>query len=89
MFTSATELEFWVKTPLEKAAIKEMSASQVLQEQCWERMHGAVRCALEKCVIALDEYLSGIGAAYLNKRCSLSVRFRLEQNNQSDAAYES
>ena len=29
VFTSATELEFWVKTPLEEAAIKEMSASQV------------------------------------------------------------
>ena len=55
-FTSATELEFWVKTPLEEAAIKEMSASQVLQEQYWERTHGAVRCALEKCVVALDEY---------------------------------
>ena len=55
-FTSATELEFWVKTPLEEAAIEEMSASQVLQEQYWERTHGAVRCALEKCVVALDEY---------------------------------
>ena len=32
-FTSATELEFWVKTPLEEAAIEEMSASQVMQEQ--------------------------------------------------------
>ncbi|MBR7025912.1 MAG: glutamine synthetase [Selenomonadaceae bacterium] len=56
VFTSATELEFWVKTPLEEAAIKEMSASQVLQEQYWERTHGAVRCALEKCLVALDEY---------------------------------
>ena len=55
-FTSATELEFWVKTPLEDAAIEEMSASQVLQEQYWERTHGAVRCALEKCVVALDDY---------------------------------
>ncbi|MBR5913519.1 MAG: glutamine synthetase [Selenomonadaceae bacterium] len=55
-FTSATELEFWVKTPLEEAAIKEMSASQVLQEQYWERTHGAVRCALEKCVVELDKY---------------------------------
>lgn len=60
LFTSATELEFWVKTPLEEAAIKEMSASQVLQEQYWERTHGAVRCALEKCVIALDEYGLGV-----------------------------
>ncbi len=55
-FTSATELEFWVKTPLEEAAIEEMSASQVMQEQYWERTHGAVRCALEKCVIELDKY---------------------------------
>ena len=60
VFTSATELEFWVKTPLEEAAIKEMSASQVLQEQYWERTHGAVRCALEKCVITLDEYGLGV-----------------------------
>ena len=55
-FTSATELEFWVKTPLEEAAIEEMSASQVMQEQYWERTHGAVRCALEKCIIELDKY---------------------------------
>ena len=55
-FTSATELEFWVKTPLEEAAIEEMSASQVMQEQYWERTHGAVRCALEKCVVELDRY---------------------------------
>ncbi|MBR1646539.1 MAG: glutamine synthetase [Selenomonadaceae bacterium] len=60
VFTSATELEFWVKTPLEEAAIKEMSASQVLQEQYWERTHGAVRSALEKCVVALDEYGFGV-----------------------------
>ena len=56
VFTSATELEFWVKTPLEEAAIEEMSASQVMQEQYWERTHGAVRSALEKCVVELDKY---------------------------------
>ena len=59
-FTSATELEFWVKTPLEEAAIEEMSASQVMQEQYWERTHGAVRCALEKCVVELDKYGLGV-----------------------------
>jgi len=59
-FTSATELEFWVKTPLEEAAIEEMSASQVMQEQYWERTHGAVRCALEKCVLELDKYGFGV-----------------------------
>ena len=55
-FTSATELEFWVKTPLEEAAVEEMSASQVMQEQYWERTHGAVRCALEQSLIELDRY---------------------------------
>lgn len=55
-FTSATELEFWVKTPLEEANIEEMSASQVMQEQYWERTHGAVRTALEKCIMVLDSY---------------------------------
>lgn len=55
-FTSATELEFWVKTPLDEESIEEMSASQVLQEQYWERTHGAVRTALERCVLELDNY---------------------------------
>lgn len=59
-FTSATELEFWVKTPLEEADIAEMSASQVMQEQYWQRTRGAVRTALEQAVIMLDEY--GLGA---------------------------
>ncbi len=56
LFTSATELEFWVKTPLEESNIEEMSASQVMQEQYWQRTHGAVRTALEQAVILLDRY---------------------------------
>ena len=56
VFTSATELEFWVKTPLEEAAIEEMTASQVMQEQYWERTHGAVRCALEQSLLELDKF---------------------------------
>ena len=55
-FTSATELEFWVKTPLEEAAIEEMSASQVMQEQYWERHHGAVRTAMETCLLEIEKY---------------------------------
>ena len=55
-FTSATELEFWVKTPLEEADIAEMSASQVMQEQYWQRTRGAVRTALEQSVILADKY---------------------------------
>lgn len=56
VFTSATELEFWVKTPLEEADIAEMSASQVMQEQYWQRTRGAVRTALEQSVTMLDDY---------------------------------
>lgn len=59
LFTSATELEFWVKTPLGEADIMEMSASQVMQEQYWQRTRGAVRTALEQCVLTLDAY--GLG----------------------------
>lgn len=55
-FTSATELEFWVKTPLEESNIEEMSASQVMQEQYWQRTHGIVRTALEEAVMLLDRY---------------------------------
>ena len=55
-FTSATELEFWVKTPLEEADIAEMSASQVMQEQYWQRTRGAVRSALEQAVLLVDKY---------------------------------
>ena len=56
VFTSATELEFWVKTPLGQAEIAEMSASQVMQEQYWQRTRGAVRTALEQCMLALEAY---------------------------------
>ncbi|MEG6586531.1 glutamine synthetase [Dendrosporobacter sp. 1207_IL3150] len=56
IFTSATELEFWVKTPLDEAEIAEMSASQVLQEQYWQRTRGAVRTAMEQAIIMLDNY---------------------------------
>lgn len=56
IFTSATELEFWVKTPLEEASVEEMSASQVMQKQYWERTHGAVRCELEQSIIEPDKY---------------------------------
>ncbi|MDS1030883.1 glutamine synthetase [Bacillota bacterium LX-D] len=54
--TSATELEFWVKTPDDKADIDELSASQVMQEQYWKRTKGQVRTALEKSLIFLDKY---------------------------------
>ncbi|MCY6484971.1 glutamine synthetase [Clostridium aestuarii] len=54
--TSATELEFWVKTPQEKAHTEELSTSQVLQEQYWTRTKGCVRTALEELMVLMDKY---------------------------------
>jgi len=54
--TSATELEFWVKTPNDKADIEELSTSQVLKEQYWSKTKGSVRTALEQCLILMGEY---------------------------------
>ncbi len=56
IFTSATELEFWVKTPADMAPVEELSASQVMQEQYWQRTRGEVRTALEQSLIMLQNY---------------------------------
>ena len=47
VFTTATELEFWVRTPSEKETVQDLSVSQRLQEQYWQRMRGNVRTAME------------------------------------------
>lgn len=54
--TSATELEFWVKTPNDKAQVEELSTSQVLQEQYWTRTKGVVRTSLEESLLLMDAY---------------------------------
>ncbi|WML36347.1 glutamine synthetase [Clostridium sp. OS1-26] len=54
--TCATELEFWVKTPNDKAHVEELSTSQVLQEQYWTRTKGAVRTSLEQSLLMMDAY---------------------------------
>jgi len=54
--TTATELEFWVKTPGDKAVLEELSVSQALQEQYWKRTKGAVRTALERSLMILEKY---------------------------------
>ncbi len=56
IFTSGTELEFWVKTPVEKAEVAELSTSQTMQEQYWQRTRGSVRTALEQTIVMLDNY---------------------------------
>ncbi|MCI8608306.1 MAG: glutamine synthetase [Firmicutes bacterium] len=58
--TSATELEFWVKTPEDKADREELSTSQELKEQYWKRTHGPVRTALEKTLEIIDCYGVGV-----------------------------
>lgn len=54
--TTATELEFWVKTPNDLAEIEELSTSEVLKEQYWKRTKGCVRTALEESLILMDKY---------------------------------
>lgn len=54
--TAATELEFWVKTPGDRADIDQLTVSQVLQEQYWKRTKGDVRTALEKSLMLLERY---------------------------------
>ncbi|WP_029451588.1 glutamine synthetase [Clostridium algidicarnis] len=54
--TSATELEFWVKTPNDEAELEELSTSQVLHEQYWTRTKGSVRTALEQSLMLMDSY---------------------------------
>lgn len=56
IFTVGTELEFWVKTPDEKAEVEELSATQVMQENYWARTRGQARTALEQALIALSQY---------------------------------
>lgn len=56
VITSATELEFWVKTPQNKRDIEELSASQELKEQYWSRTRGTVRTALEETLIKMEKF---------------------------------
>ncbi|MEG2200263.1 MAG: glutamine synthetase, partial [Anaerovorax sp.] len=54
--TCATELEFWVKTPDDKADREQLTTAQILKEQYWKRTIGPVRTALEKSLMILDRY---------------------------------
>ena len=55
-FTTATELEFWVKTPNSVPKIDELSASETMHEQYWNKIEGSVRTALEHALIKMEEY---------------------------------
>ena len=52
---SATELEFWVRTPGADVATEKLAVSQVLQESYWKRTKGPVRSALEDALILLEK----------------------------------
>lgn len=54
VLTSATELEFWVKTPDHRSDIEKLNASQELKEHYWKRTVGQVRTAMENSLEALD-----------------------------------
>jgi len=56
VLTTATELEFWVKTPGKQADIEKLSTSQVLKEQYWKRTIGPVKTALEESLLKLNKY---------------------------------
>ena len=67
IFTTATELEFWVKTPAEDAPIEALSSSQMMQEQYWQRTRGNVRTALEQSLEMLSLY--GLEPEMGHKEC--------------------
>ena len=60
ILTGATELEFWVRSPEDRADREQLSTSQELKEQYWQRTRGSVRTALEEALIVLDRYGFGI-----------------------------
>lgn len=52
--TAATELEFWVNTPEDKADLEALHVSQSLKEQYWKRTRGIIRTCLENSLIILQ-----------------------------------
>ena len=60
LLTNATELEFWVKTPDDRANSDQLSIAQELKEQYWQRVTGPVGTAMEQTLEILDHYGFGI-----------------------------
>ncbi len=85
IFTTATELEFWVKTPDDKADVEQLSTSQVLKEQYWKRTIGPVRTALERSLLFLDAY--GLEAEMGHKEVG-GVKAKLKGNGDFDHIME-
>lgn len=77
--TTATELEFWVKSPDSRAEENLLSVSQVLKEQYWKRTVGNVRSAMEESLLLLDLY--GFDAEMAHKEVG-GVPSQLEGSNK-------
>lgn len=60
LLTNATELEFWVKTPDDRADRDQLSIAQELKEQYWKRVTGPVATAMEQTIEILEHYGFGI-----------------------------
>lgn len=60
LLTNATELEFWVKTPDDRADRDQLSIAQELKEQYWQRVNGPVGTAMEQVLEILDHYGFGV-----------------------------
>lgn len=60
LLTNATELEFWVKTPDDRADRDQLSIAQELKEQYWQRVTGPVAAALEQTIEILEHYGFGV-----------------------------
>lgn len=55
-FTTGTELEFWVRTTMDKVSREALTLSQELKESYWKRTKGEVRKSLEESLIMLEHY---------------------------------
>ncbi len=60
VLTNATEIEFWVKTPDDRADRDQLSIAQELKEQYWKRVTGPVATAFEQTLEILDHYGFGV-----------------------------
>jgi glutamine synthetase len=99
VLTSATELEFWVKTPGHKSDVEQLSTSQILKEQYWKRTIGPVRTALENALLKLNDFgfnaemghkeVGGIPASLIGSNAYDHIMEQLEVDWKFDEALQS
>ncbi len=53
--TLGTELEMWVRTPVDQVSVEELAVSQMLKESYWKRTKGQIRNCLEKSLTLLQQ----------------------------------